>query len=494
MILFDRRKSGILLHLTSLPSGWGTGDMGPMAYHFVDLLEELGQSLWQILPLNPTDGIYGFSPYSSISAFAGNPMLVSPEMLVQDKFLDEWELSPKFADSEAKFEEASVVRNDMFNRALERFLPDDDFKKFCDDNVWWLEDFSLYKAIKSKFRLPWYFWPEQLRRREPEEIEKAKKELAEKIYREKFVQYIFFKQWKRLHEYANSKGIEIFGDMPLYVAHDSADVWANQDIFCLGEDGMPIEVAGVPPDYFSSTGQYWGNPLYRWNVIESNGFDWWIKRVKHALDLYDIVRIDHFRGLISYWAIPFGQPNAVNGKWLKGPAEKLIPALRNSLGELPIIAEDLGDITDDVRDFMAAHDIPGMRVLLFGLDNPQGNIHTPYHYVKRCVAYTGTQDNNTSLGWYLEEASSREIRNLILLLGRKTGPGSVARDLIRLIELSVAELVIIPYQDILGLGSFARINKPASSDGNWQWRMNEKMMSLPVLKWFKEITEFAGRH
>lgn len=487
------RKSGILLHLTSLPSGWGIGDMGPMGYRFVDLLWAHGQSVWQILPLNPTEEIYDFSPYNSTSAFAGNSLLVSLEMLVEEGYLCNDDLPSKFGSPDADFKRASSVRKKLLQKAYDCFFPSDEFQLFCKTNEWWLEDYALYQALKSYYRLPWYMWPQDLRMKEPGAVDMAKEKFADYINKEKFVQYVFYDQWGKLHHYAKSRGIGIFGDMPLYVAHDSADVWANQEMFCLDDEGMPLEVSGVPPDYFSTTGQYWGNPLYDWEIIEERGFEWWIKRFEHAFSLYDMVRIDHFRGLVAYWAIPFYESTAVNGRWVKGPAERMFAVLKNRLGDLPIIAEDLGDITDDVRQFMDDHDIPGMRVLLFGMENPKGNIHIPFYYKENCVAYTGTHDNNTVTGWYSEEASPQAIRNLALYLGHKTDVSSVSRDMIRLVELSVAKLVIIPFQDILGLDSSSRMNKPASREGNWRWRMHEDMMSAPVLKWFKEITGLADR-
>ena len=493
MIPIDGRKSGVLLHVTSLPSPWGVGDMGPQSYCFIDLLKECNQSVWQILPLNPTDEIYGFSPYSSISAFAGNVMLISPEAMVEEGFLSEDDLPPRFESFNANFKVALNIRQDLLHKVCCKFIPDDDFLRFCEESSWWLEDYSLYKVIKSHYELPWYKWPDELKNRQPQAIEMSRKKFADEIMAVKITQYIFYRQWDKLHLYAKSKGISVFGDMPLYLAHDSADVWANQEMFCLDERGMPTKVAGVPPDYFSATGQYWGNPLYNWEVIEKHGFEWWIRRLAHAFRLYDMARIDHFRGLVAYWAIPFHESTAINGKWIQGPADKLFNTVINRLGNIPIIAEDLGHITHDVRQIMEAFHIPGMRVILFGLDDPKQNLHAPFYYTENCVAYTGTQDNNTALGWFMEEASSAAVKNLQLFLGRKTGANCVSRDLIRLVELSVAKLVIIPFQDILGLGPDARMNRPASKEGNWQWRMDEDMMRSSVLKWFKGITMFADR-
>lgn len=493
MIPVDGRKSGVLLHITSLPSPWGVGDMGSQSYRFIDLLKECNQSVWQILPLNPTEEIYGFSPYSSVSAFAGNVMLISPMAMVEEGFLTEGDLPTSFNGITANFRDAINIRQDLLYKGYCKFTPDDDFRRFGEENSWWLEDYALYKALKSHYKLPWYEWPDELKSRQPQAIEIARKKFANEIMAEKFAQYIFYRQWDRLHLYAKSKGISVFGDMPLYLAHDSADVWANREMFCLDERGMPTHVAGVPPDYFSVTGQYWGNPLYNWDVMEKHGFEWWIRRLAHAFRLYDMVRIDHFRGLVAYWAIPSQESTAVNGRWVKGPANKLFNAIINRLGNVAIVAEDLGQITQDVRQLMDAFHIPGMRVILFGLDNPKQNLHAPFYYTENCIAYTGTQDNNTALGWFLEEVSSAAVKNLKLFLGRKTEANCVSRDMVRLVELSVAKLVIIPFQDILGLGPEARMNRPASKDGNWQWRMHEDMMRAPVLKWFKGITMFADR-
>jgi 4-alpha-glucanotransferase len=496
----NRRKSGILLHLTSLPSPYGIGDMGPEAYRFTDFLAEAKQSFWQILPLNPTERVYGNSPYHSISAFAGNPLIISPELLVQDGFLATADCEPLPTGPIGRVDYENIVpyKEKVFNTAYDRFTKVQDhdaYKTFCAENISWLDDFSLFVALKGHFQgKAWNQWPPEVRDRQPEALQSMIEDLHDTIEQEKFLQYFFFRQWFALKGYCNEKGIQIIGDMPIYVDYDSVDVWTHPEIFKLDAERKPEAVAGVPPDYFSATGQLWGNPVYRWNTLKERGYDWWIRRMGHTLSLFDVVRIDHFRGLVAYWEIPAGEQTAIHGQWVEAPVYDFFDGLRAQFPSLPVIAEDLGVITPDVRKVMQHFELPGMKVLLFafGEDNPM-HPYLPHTYEKNTVVYTGTHDNNTVRGWFEREAKPKDKKRLFRYLGRKTSPQEIPWELIRLAMMSVANLAIIPMQDILGLGAEARMNRPATGDGNWEWQLVPGELTPALVEKLRAMTQIYGR-
>ena len=499
------RASGILLHITSLPSAYGIGDMGPGAYEFVDFLAGAGQRYWQVLPITPTSSFSADSPYSGSSAFAGNTLLISPELLVKDGLLDKEELKnlPALKVHTCNYHSARKLKTGLLNLAFERFRRDSsikkkleaDFEGFLQHNSYWLEDYALFEVLKElNDQMGWIEWDEEFALRNGEALRNIREKHEEDIRRVQFSQFLFFRQWGWLKAYCKEKGIRIVGDIPIYVNFDSVDVWSRPEIFKLDSARRPIYVSGVPPDYFSRTGQLWGNPVYNWDYLESTDFSWWLERMRHNLNLFDIVRIDHFRGLVGYWEIPAGEKTAVNGKWVKAPSDKFFSRLRSEFEELPIIAEDLGVITDDVRETMRKFEIPGMRVLLFAFDddNPQ-HPYLPHNYIPDCVVYTGTHDNNTARGWFENEASKEARKRLFAYVGRKLDAEEVPIELIRLIMMSSANTVLVPMQDVLGLDERARMNRPATSTGNWLWRVSHRELSNRVKDWLGEITYIYGR-
>ncbi|RMG55401.1 MAG: 4-alpha-glucanotransferase [Acidobacteria bacterium] len=497
-----RRASGILLHITSLPSDYGIGDLGPDAYRFVEFLAQAKQSFWQVLPLNPTNPAMGNSPYNGLSAFAGNWLLISPERMVRDGWLAQTDLDLPSAVSEerVRYDEVIAWKGRLFDRAYERFKRDrlgraHDYETFRAENAHWLEDYALFMALRARFAgSPWSEWPRELRDRQPEALHAARRELAESIEREIFLQYLFFQQWRELAAYGRERGIQMIGDMPFYVNYDSADVWAHPEIFKLDEEKKPLVVSGVPPDYFSATGQLWGNPIYRWDVLKETGYRWWMERMAHTLKLFDVVRIDHFRGFAAYWEVPADASTALNGRWVEGPGDDFFAALLRRFPYLPIIAEDLGLITPDVRELMHRFDLPGMRLLLFafGEERPE-HPYLPHNYVRHCVVYTGTHDNNTVRGWFETEATPEDRRRLFRYLGREVSADDVHWAFVRLAMMSVANLVIIPLQDVLGLGAEARMNRPATTEGNWRWRLRREQLAPSVAQMLREMTEIYGR-
>jgi len=496
-----RRGSGILLHLTSLPCPFGIGDMGPCAFRFVDFLAETKQSLWQILPLNPTDPEHFSSPYHSSSAFASNPLLISPDLLVQDGLLDRADIKspPNFPIERVDYRAVGAYKAELFHKAYERFKKGKkgqyEYEGFCSENATWLDDFVLFKALKSRFDgKVWTKWPQDVRDRQQEALQWAKKELRERADREKFLQYIFSRQWSTLKKYCNGKGIQIMGDIPIYVEHDSVDVWTHPEIFKLDDEKRPHFVAGVPPDYFSETGQLWGNPVYRWEVLKEKEYSWWVQRMERNLALCDVVRIDHFRGLVAYWEVAATENTAINGKWIEAPAIDLFNHFVRKFPFLPIVAEDLGIITPDVREVMHQFELPGMKVLLFafGKDLPT-NPYIPHNLPKNCVAYTGTHDNNTIRGWFEGEEAPEDKKRLLRYLGRNIPVEKLHWELIRLLMMSAANTVIFPMQDILGLGEESRMNRPATLEGNWQWRLLPDVLSRELKNRLLEMTEMYGR-
>jgi 4-alpha-glucanotransferase len=495
-----RRECGVLLHLTSLPSPFGIGDLGPGARKFLDLLAAGRQRCWQILPLNPTDPIHNDSPYSSVSAFAGNPLLISPELLVREGLLvpADLEKKPDFPAGRVDFPTVHGLKRNLLEKAYERFSKEEnraDFLSFCAEESFWLDDFALFRALKRSRRGEvWSDWPVPLRDRQPEAIRAAGREFAGEVEREKFYQYLFLKQWRDLRRHAREKGIEIIGDIPIYIDYDSADVWVHPHLFKLDERKKPKVVAGVPPDYFSKTGQRWGNPIYCWEAMRETGYAWWLKRIDRNLGLLDRVRIDHFRGLVAFWEIPVEKETAVDGSWAPAPAMDFITRLVQWFPRLPVIAEDLGVITPDVHEVMNHFGFPGMRVLLFafGEDLP-ANPYIPHNLSRNCVAYTGTHDNNTILGWFQKEASPEDRERVFRYLGREVAPAELPREFIRLLMRSAADTVILPMQDLLGLGAEARMNRPATRRGNWEWRLLPEMLSPKFFQELGEMTEIYGR-
>jgi 4-alpha-glucanotransferase len=498
----NRRGSGILLHITCLPSRFGIGDLGPPAYKFADFLSETRQIYWQVLPMNPTSTINGNSPYTSSSAFAGNKLLISPELLRESGLLSRSDLKdcPNFPEDHVEYAGVTEHKEKLLARAYEKFSKTGSqhqfgYAKFCDENSHWLDDYALFEATKAHFHdAAWSDWPVEVRDRQPEALQKLRNELAQQVEFEKFCQYLFFTHLKKLRQYCNDLGIQIIGDIPYYVSYDSADVWTNPQLFKLDEDRRPAFMAGVPPDYFSETGQLWGNPVYRWEVLDADDYHWWIQRMKQNFLLFDIVRIDHFRGFVGYWEVPAGETTAINGQWVDAPAERFFNTLLKHIPNLPIIAEDLGVITPDVGQIIQKLGIPGMRVLLFAFDESlPHNAFAPHNHVPNCIVYTGTHDNNTILGWFREEVDEAMKKRISKYLGREVTAENVVWEIIRLAFMSVANVVLVPMQDFLGLGNKARMNRPAISDNNWQWRVLPEQVSPALAERLRNLTEIFGR-
>jgi 4-alpha-glucanotransferase len=498
--MFDRRASGILLHPTSLPSRFGIGDLGKNAYQFIDFLAESYQRVWQILPIGPTG--YGNSPYLSYSALAGNPLLISPEILEEEGLLTGEDLAnlPEYPADKVDYNLVIATKLPLLKKASDNFKAKatekqlQTFQQFSDRHLIWLDDYALFMALKEAHDgSSWNQWDELIAHRQPEAMTEAATQLQESVFYHKFLQYEFAHQWKKLKEYANQQGIQIFGDIPIYVAHDSVDVWANREIFCLDEEtGEPALMAGVPPDYFSATGQLWGNPVYDWEKLEETHFKWWIARVEGILEYVDLIRIDHFRGFEAFWAVKQGETTAINGKWIEAPGEAFFKLLKADLGELPIVAEDLGVITPEVEALRDRFSFPGMKILQFAFDSDRANPFLPYNYVNRnCVVYTGTHDNNTTIGWF-EQRSPEEQARVIDYLGCLS-PEGIHWSLIRLALGSVANLAIFPLQDILGLGSEAKMNMPSHPEDNWEWRYQSEALTSELSDRLKHLTYLYGR-
>jgi 4-alpha-glucanotransferase len=494
-----RRGSGILLHISSLPSPCGIGDLGPQAYQFADFLAQTKQSFWQILPLTPTLPVAGSSPYHGRSAFAGNPLLISPELLVQDGLLNAGEIYP-FPPSSGNFVDfRSVIsyKENLFDLSFERFRsrrPKKDYADFCSRHAYWLEDYSRFVAFHAHFgEKVWSDWPAEVRDRSPEALKALDQELNFQKEREKFLQYTFYRQWDSLKNYCNQRSIQIFGDLPIYVQYDSAELWTHPELFKLDGAKKPYAVAGVPPDYFSKTGQYWGNPIYRWDVLRQTGYDWWIQRMGHNGRLYDLLRIDHFIGLVAYWEIPAQEKTAINGKWVEAQGEDFLKTLFKKLPSFPLIAEDLGLVTPAVREIMRRFELPGMKVLLFAFSGDATNPYLPHNHLPGCVLYTGTHDNNTVRGWFEKETTPEDLKRLFRYLGREVSAGEVSLEFIRLAMMSVAKMAIVPIQDLLGLGAESRMNTPSSTEGNWKWKLLPEQITPAHAEKLRELTEIYGR-
>ena len=491
------RKNGMLLPITSLPSKYGIGAFSKEAYEFIDILSESGQKIWQILPLGPTG--YGDSPYQSFSTFAGNPYFIDLDKLVEEGLLSkeecesyDWGSNEEFIDYKKIYLSRFEILRKAFNRS--EIHSDIKFYEFCEENKKWLDDYALYMSIKDSLGgKSWIEWSEDIRTRQKEAMSKYKDELKDEILFYKYQQYLFNKQWKELKSYANEKGISIIGDIPIYVALDSADTWSNPELFQLDENSIPTAVAGCPPDSFSEIGQLWGNPLYRWDYHKSTGYKWWIERISYCFKLYDIVRIDHFRGFDEYYSIPYGSDNAIDGSWEKGPGLDLFQTLKSKLGELNIIAEDLGFLTPSVKQLLEDTAYPGMKILQFAFDSREESDYLPHNYSRNCVVYTGTHDNNTIKGWYKEISEVDKDMSIDYLNNKNTEEDEIHWDFICSAMRSVADTCIIPVQDFLGLGDEARINTPSTVGSNWCWRMKKGCFSDNLVKRIKNLTNIYGR-
>lgn len=491
------RACGTLLHITSLPSRGDIGDLGPEAYRFADFLASSRQRLWQVLPISPA-GV-GNSPYSATSAFAGYPLLISLERLGERGWLDKHEIDQLAnASCHVDFAKAQTTKLPLLNKAAEQFLKRASgnarqrFDEFCWLNGWWLEDYVLFEDLRNHHdQKSWLDWPAEFRRRDHAAIERIKKELEHELMVDRAIQFFFFEQWRSLHQYCTSLGIKLIGDVAIFVSLDSADVWSHPDIFQLDEERKPINVSGVPPDFFSETGQRWGNPIYRWDVLRQRGYDWWVQRMKWALQTCDIVRLDHFRGFEAYWEIPAHEETAVRGRWVKGPEHDLFHALRNALGSLPFIAEDLGTITPEVDNLRRTFEMPGMRILQFGFGNPGAHIYLPHRYESNTVVYTGTHDNDTTVGWWKSGATDEEKRAIESYL--HPNDDGIHWAFTRAAITSVADLCVIPMQDWLGLDADCRMNIPSHPEDNWTWRLERNAATPELAGKIAELIEVADR-
>lgn len=482
----DRRRAGVLLHITSLPGDGFNGDLGIEAHRFVDFIAACGFSVWQTLPVVPAapDG----SPYQSSSAHAGDPRLISIAALAEEGWIDPRDVSCTAADHESRCE---VLR--WAHIGFNRYADEADrtaFGEFCEDNAYWLDDYVLFQALHEEQVGPWWEWPALVRKRRPQALAEARARLSTRLEELRFEQFAFFRQWRALHDYARSQGVRLFGDIPIFVAHDSAEVWANPEYFHLDDHGYTTVVAGVPPDYFSELGQRWGNPMYRWDVMHTDGFSFWVDRMRTQLRLYDMVRIDHFRGFESCWEIPAEEPHAVNGHWVAGPGDALFDRLREEFGELPLVAEDLGVITDEVRALRDRQAMPGMKILQFAFSGESDNPYLLFNHSENSVVYTGTHDNDTSLSWYqgLSDGARAEVDDY---LGRSRDP--MPWPLIHWALISVARLAVVPMQDVLGLGGSHRMNLPGSTGDNWKWRFDWEQVPKDLPERLARRVRLSGR-
>lgn len=494
-----KRLSGILLHVTSLPSYGGIGDFGPAAYGFVDFLVAAKQRLWQVLPLNPTG--YGSSPYSALSAFSGNATLISLERLVEQGWIAPERIhSLPGHEGPCDFQAAVERKIPLIEEAAANFLekagPEDRsrFQRFADENSSWLTDWALFSVLRRRFGYKlWIEWPEEFAYRKPEAITSVLNQSGRELAIEQVVQFFFQEQWAALRAYCAEREIKILGDVAIFVSYDSADVWTHPDIFELDDARRPTRVSGVPPDYFSATGQRWGNPLYRWPLLQERGFDWWVGRFRRALALYDSVRLDHFRGFEAFWSIAADEETAINGHWVKAPGQALFNRLREVLGDLPFLAEDLGVITPEVDELREFFGMPGMRILQFGFAERGGHLYLPHRYVCNTVVYTGTHDNNTTLGWWREDTTQDERDNVQIYTRPIEHDGDICWTMIKLAAASVADVCVFPLQDILHLGSEARMNKPAAAEGNWSWRFGMNALHPDFATQLAAIIEMTDR-
>ncbi|WP_018614233.1 4-alpha-glucanotransferase [Segetibacter koreensis] len=498
----NKRAAGILLHISSLPSAFGIGDMGPEAILFADFLNRSKQKYWQLLPLNPTEQGQGHSPYSSISSRAGNILLISPKVLAKDGLLDTKELEQYYLPQEGKtlFNEVERIKAEIFEKAWQNYQQGKghqfkkDFEKFCEKEAHWLDDFALYMVLKQENGgKPWFEWPEEFKLRDKKALHTLVSENKEAIKKIKWLQFIFSKQWKDLKAYCNNKGIHFFGDLPFYISYDSVDVWSNRHLFSLDEEGNMIGMAGVPPDAFSDDGQLWGMPVFRWDVLKKHHYDWWIGRFKKNIELFDLLRLDHFRAFADYWEVPANEKTAKNGKWKPGPGADFFRAVKKALGDLPFIAEDLGEINDAVYELRDEFDFPGMKVLMFAFgDDMPKSPHIPHNYSENFIAYTGTHDNNTMRGWYRQEGNKYH-HQIEQYVGKQLTEDDIHIEMARLAYASVANIAILPIQDVLGIDELGRINTPASGENNWEWRLIPHQVTIDAENRLREWTIMYNR-
>lgn len=491
------RCSGVILHPSSFPGPDGIGDLGPEAYRWIDFLARAGCTLWQVLPLGPTG--YGDSPYQCFSAFAGNPYLISPVILLDQKLLTRKELidRPVFPQNTVDFGPVIEWKITLLDRAFSRFVKTKDqkiiqeFQKFCEQQKYWLDDFALFMSIKENLGGgSWGNWPDDLRNREPRSLANFIEDHPDEILKHKFRQFLFYSQWDQIRNYARLKKVQIIGDIPIFVAYDSSDAWSHPDLFFLNKRGQPTCVAGVPPDYFSPTGQLWGNPLYRWNIHKKSGYSWWLDRIKAVLNLVDFIRLDHFRGFAGYWEIPANMPTAEIGRWVKGPGKDLFKTIEKTFASLPLLAEDLGEITPDVVELRDSMGLPGMKILQFGFASTPDDPFLPHNYPKNCVAYTGTHDNDTAKGWY---QSAPEIEGDLCRRYLARSGDDISWDMIRAVWSSTAAFALAPLQDLLSLGTEARMNFPGKPSGNWGWRYTTDQLSEELVSRLKEVNFLYSR-
>ncbi|ELR73637.1 4-alpha-glucanotransferase (amylomaltase) [Fulvivirga imtechensis AK7] len=495
------RSSGLLLHITSLPSPYGIGDMGSSAFDFADFLHLAGQKYWQLLPLTPTKTFYGNSPYSSPSAFAGNSLLISPEKLAEEGYLQKADLrhTARFKTDKVLFDKVVEFKTVILEKAFLNFLKKKHsgkgFSSFCQENKAWLDDYALFTSLKDRFdNKSWIDWPNDLRDRKPAALKKANQELKEQVEKEKFLQFIFFQQWQELKTYCHQQNIQLIGDIPFYVNHDSADCWANVEYFKLDEEKKPVVVSGVPPDYFSETGQLWGTPVYDWDLLKEKQFGWWIDRIKQNLLLFDVVRLDHFRAFSAFWEVPADEDTAINGKWTKCPGHDFFKKIREIFPSMPFIAEDLGDIDKAVFRLRDKFKLPGMKILLFAFGEGMGNNqYIPHHHPHNSLVYTGTHDNNTVVGWYRNMDKDDRKRLASYTGHQRITYKNVHKIMQRMALSSVADLAILPVQDVLGLGEEAIMNRPGTSTDNWSWRLNPELLTEALAGQLKELNDIYGR-
>ena len=490
------RGSGILLHITSLPSPFGIGDMGKQAYEFADFLSKAEQKYWQVLPFNPTNPVTGNSPYSSVSAYATNILFISPQLLCDDGLISAEDIASILVENSSKvnFQKVAEDKLRLLNKAFEKFNDlngKDEFIDFCKQNDYWLENFSSFLVFKKYFKDQlWSDWPKEIRDRDEKAMTDLKAEVKDCIEKEKFFQFLFFKQWMALKKYCNDIGIQIIGDIPIYVTYDSVDAWADPLIFKLDKNKVPFCVAGVPPDYFSETGQLWGNPVYNWDQLKKDDYKWWFNRIEHNLRLFDVIRIDHFRGFVDYWEVPKEEKTAINGSWQSAPAKDFFTQMLKQFPNIPLIAEDLGIITDELRDTIKHFKFPGMKIIMFafGEDKPD-HPYLPCNYSECSVAYTGTHDNNTLQGWFNNETNIEDKKRICDYLKKDVSADSVNLDLIELLMKSVAKIVLFPLQDVLGLDADDRMNSPGTvGDHNWSWRLNKKQLTSQIAENLAKMT------
>jgi 4-alpha-glucanotransferase len=495
----EKRSAGILAHITSLPSAFGVGDVGPQAYRFVDFLYRSRQHYWQLLPLTPVVKEQAFSPYSPVSSMAGNTWLISPELLLEEGLLKESELTLARLPASDKVDYQKVLsrKSVLFEKAYTRYrsVRQEPFEAFCHREAYWLDDFALFVYLKEHYRhKPWHQWPEGFRHRELKNLLVFTAKHQEEIQKIKWLQFIFFKQWKSLKSYCHEQNIDIIGDLPFYISHNSVDVWSKPELFALGKTGAMAGLAGVPPDYFNENGQLWGMPVYRWEVMKEQRYDWWIKRLRKNMEMTDLVRLDHFRAFSDYWEVPAGKKTAIKGEWKTGPGASFFSVLQQEFGKLPFIAEDLGDISASVYELRDEFRLPGMKVLQFAVGDalPQSD-HIPHNFSENSIAYTGTHDNNTTRGWFRSELKKKNREQLSQYTGISVSENNVHHVLARMAYASVAKTVILPIQDVLGLDKRARMNTPASTEKNWVWRLLPGQLDKKTEKSLSEWVELYGR-